>query len=255
MIRWCVHCQQFMGELPPFEQHDITHGMCAHCAQLGFEVLEDKIELARSLQEIQHGLWKAGRSGDLPLASSLIDRAAALGVRRVDVLVGLVAPLLHDIGELWARCKITIADEHRFTALCQRLVAAVAARLHPPSPTPTTVRPELILMGAGGNQHSLGLEVAALWFGEQGKTSEILAPGLRPTEVLEILERTGAGTLGLSVSLPEQLESVLELVSAIQRSKLARKARILVGGFAVKQGTIPSHPGYSLVRDLSEEAG
>jgi methanogenic corrinoid protein MtbC1 len=250
MIRWCVHCQQFMGEIPPFERHDITHGMCARCAQLGLEVLDENVELARTLQEIQRAFWKAGRSGDLAEASSLIDRATALGMRPVEVLIGLMAPLLYEVGEMWARNEVTIADEHRFTALCRSLVAVVAEKVRPPGPTR---RPDLLLMNAAGNDHSLGLEIAALWLAAHGKTSELLAPGLRPDQVIDILERTGARTLGLSISLPEQLDSVLELVSAIQSSRLAQKPRILLGGFAVKKGAIPSHPSYTLVKDLSEE--
>ncbi len=31
MLKWCTYCQEFQGEVPPFDTLASTHGICQNC--------------------------------------------------------------------------------------------------------------------------------------------------------------------------------------------------------------------------------
>ena len=119
MLKWCSYCQRFLGETPDFHNLNVTHGICTACAPGADKFTEADFQLAESLRDIQHQLREAGRRSDLHAAERIIENAAAANVRAVDVLIGIIAPALYQVGEDWRRGIIGVAEEHRFTAFCE----------------------------------------------------------------------------------------------------------------------------------------
>jgi len=66
-------------------------------------------------------------SGEARLAEARLERFAA-GVPFIDICEQVVAPALRRIGDEWAEDDVSIAVEHRASAICERLVAPLAAR-------------------------------------------------------------------------------------------------------------------------------
>jgi MFS family permease len=61
------------------------------------------------LKGIQRKSWNAGHRNDLNVAASIIaNDAAKAGVRSLDVLIGIIAPLLYRIGEDWKRGTLSV---------------------------------------------------------------------------------------------------------------------------------------------------
>jgi hypothetical protein len=119
MLKWCSDCQQFMGEVPDFQDLNITHGLCNKCEIPRLKSAKLDLTHALVLKGIQRKLWNAGHRHDLEAAANIIaNDAAKAGVRPVDVLIGIIAPLLYRIGEDWTRGTLSIEGEHRFTAFC-----------------------------------------------------------------------------------------------------------------------------------------
>ena len=101
---WCSYCQKFQGETPPFGDLSITHVLCLECESAHSDVFAaDVIRHGVFLREIFRSLFKAGRKNDFGSAERLVERAIAANCRPVDILIGIVAPMLYKIGEEWER--------------------------------------------------------------------------------------------------------------------------------------------------------
>ena len=71
---------------------------------------------ARLLASDETGAW------------AVLEAALASGHSPSDVLLQLVAPALESIGERWHAGELTVADEHRASAVAVRLIARLGAR-------------------------------------------------------------------------------------------------------------------------------
>ncbi len=169
MLSWCSYCQQFQGERPPFEDLMITHGICGACEPKALFFPERDYSYMKTLQNIQSQLREAGLHADLKAAEQIIEDNAKAKVRPVDILVGLVAPMLYEIGEDWKRGAITVAEEHRFSTFCEHLCELVDAKVKVPvsAGVMNTDRAEIMIVNAPGNRHTLGIRFVKLWLEEQ----------------------------------------------------------------------------------------
>ena len=131
MLSWCSYCQQFVGEVPPYENLVITHSICRNCESKALTLTESDIAHAVRLKAIQSQLFEAGRRGDLNAASEIIEISRQAGTRDVDIVIGVIAPMLYQIGEDWKCGAIRVAEEHRFTAFCEKTLDIVTGNRLP----------------------------------------------------------------------------------------------------------------------------
>jgi len=52
MLRWCYICKEFYGEKPPYENKQVTSGICPKCWPSELEKL-DKIRRERAAQKMK----------------------------------------------------------------------------------------------------------------------------------------------------------------------------------------------------------
>jgi MerR family transcriptional regulator, light-induced transcriptional regulator len=93
-------------------------------------------------------LHEALRRNDERSASDQVDRLAKGGVSPVELCDDLFAPVLRRIGEEWAAGAATVADEHRASAMCERLLARLPTRR-------TRVRGTAVVGTRSGEHHAL----------------------------------------------------------------------------------------------------
>jgi excisionase family DNA binding protein len=72
-------------------------------------------------------LYAAIVTGEETHARNWIGRLAA-GVTVTDLCARVIAPALRRMGDDWAAGRVTIAQEHRASAICERLIAVRAAQ-------------------------------------------------------------------------------------------------------------------------------
>jgi len=77
-------------------------------------------------------LYDALSAGDELAARAVVDRLTDGGIGPVAVITELLTPALQEIGARWASGSLSIAEEHRASAICERLLARIAplALLH-----------------------------------------------------------------------------------------------------------------------------
>lgn len=232
MIRWCSFCQRYLGEATPFDHYDITHGMCQGCAA-AFSGGHDFSRAGR-LAAFYDKLRVAGRDSKIPPASAVLDEGIALGLRPIDLLMGLVQPALYQVGEGWAAGQVTVAGEHAFTAMVSALLTLVMYKYPEALAHRQSQRPRVLLVAAEGNYHTLGVQLVELILILEGIPTFTVHPGIGAAEVVQLWRTTRAPLVGFSIAQPEQLKGVQDAVAAIAAD--AAPPRFVLGGFPIRSG-------------------
>jgi MerR family transcriptional regulator, light-induced transcriptional regulator len=181
-------------------------------------------------------LYGAIVSGDETLARHDFERLA-LGVPLIDLCERVIAPALRRVGEDWAAGELTIAAEHRASAICERLIAA---RLHQPAGRPRGIA---VVATAPGERHALPGLMAAACLREDRWLVHHLAVDLPVSEVVGLARDTGADLVVLSSATAQAAVAADRAAEEIGFS--APRLRVLVG-----------RPGDSLsqLRELARNA-
>src|SRR5262249_49261484 len=171
MLKWCAYCQHFMHEIAPYDDFSISHGLCASCETTRTDLFaRNEVQRATFLREIFHALFDAGRQEDFETAAGIIEKAIGANCRPVDILIGMISPMLYEIGEEWKRGALSVEGEHRFRAFSEQVIRLVESRIGGACavPSDSSKATTLYLMNAPGNRHSLAVRILALWLESRG---------------------------------------------------------------------------------------
>lgn len=157
--------------------------------------------------------------GDELPARQLVDRLHDGGIDPLALCERLLAPVLRGIGEGWERGEVSVAEEHRASAICERIVARIAT--HPRG------RPRGVCVVATppGEEHGLPAAMAATVLRADRWQVHHLGTEVPDDALVALAEREGADLVVLSVTTPDA-EAVAEVVAGRVR---AAGARALVG--------------------------
>jgi methanogenic corrinoid protein MtbC1 len=136
-------------------------------------------------------------AGDIEFALTIV-RAAGDAIAAVAVLDDVLAPAMHDIGALWERNEITVADEHLATAMGQRLLTAIAPAL---IVAPASSRETILLATPASERHTMGLLMANDVLYGAGYDTVLLGAGVPDVALGAALERHRPSVVGLSATM------------------------------------------------------
>jgi MerR family transcriptional regulator, light-induced transcriptional regulator len=168
--------------------------------------------------------------GDEMAARALVDRLRHVGIGPLDIIEGMFVPALHRIGEDWAADRISVATEHRATAMCERLVARVA--VHPRG------RPRGVVVVATppGEAHALPAAMAAVALRADRWQVHHLGPQVPTPDLVHMAAGVRAALVVLSVTFPQskaEAEAAAETLAGSGR-------RVLVGQPGMSLGALVS---------------
>ena len=168
-------------------------------------------------------------NGDEEEAWAILDHAAEESSTLADIHCDLIGPVMQHIGESWESGRLSIADEHRATAILSRLVPQLGARFTRPGRRTGTV----IVGGLQADQHALPTTLFADLLRTQG-VNVIDLGGTPPTEAfLDALESvSGQAVVCITVMTSGHDDALLALLDAVRTA--APAAAIAVGGAAIQ---------------------
>jgi methanogenic corrinoid protein MtbC1 len=253
MIRWCSYCQTYLEEVEPLEDFSVTHSICASCEGKGYFDDREQIAAMREVSGFYRRLDLAATAGDLGSASALVDEGLALGLRIPDLAWGVLQPLLYRIGRKWEAGQLSVANEHLFTGLAAAAVELLITKVPGAGALRQHRTPDVLLVMAEGNYHTLGLRFVELAACLQGLKSQVVMPGLPAREIVALAKSLCPLAVGLSVALASQLPVVLEVAARLAEVPAERRPRLVVGGQALRAGLeLPAAAaGVELLRDFS----
>jgi methanogenic corrinoid protein MtbC1 len=158
----------------------------------------------------------------------------------------VIAPAMHQVGELWEKGVLTVADEHLATALTHRVLAALRPppRLVEADPAGDSAgRRRVMLAAVEGEQHALGLRMAADALEDLGFHTIYLGADVPTDCLLQAISSLAPDLLGLGVTMRELAPQLQEVAGAVRKAHPG--LGLLVGG----QAASPLDGG-ALIQDL-----
>lgn len=158
----------------------------------------------------------------------------------------VIAPAMHEIGLLWQRGAITVADEHLATALTNRVLAALR---RPPGGSLAADgagarRGRVLLAAVEGEGHALGLRMAADVLEDAGYESLYLGADVPTDALLRAADTFSPDVVALAATLPSLAPRLQAVAGEVRR--VYPRLGLLVGG----QAASPRIGEGTLVEDL-----
>jgi methanogenic corrinoid protein MtbC1 len=138
----------------------------------------------------------------------------------------VIGPVAARVGDLWHAGAISVADEHRATAV-NREARRRARRLFEPEP-PNGRR--VVLACAPEEQHALGLAMAGDVLELAGYETEVLGARTPARDLASFAEQVAADAVAVSCSSPITITGLIEAVTLVH----ALGVPVVVGGRAVR---------------------
>lgn len=167
-------------------------------------------------------------AGDEVGSWGVVEAALGSGATPAEVLGELIGPALTSIGARWAAGELSIADEHRGSAVAHRLIA----RLGPRFARPGRRRGRVVLGSAPGDQHSLPTAILSDLLRGAGLEVVDLGADCPAGSFVDAADVVGRPcVIGVCVTAPEVLPVVPELLDELRRD--LEDCEVIAGGGAI----------------------
>lgn len=153
-------------------------------------------------------LYAAIVAGDETAARQRIERLAS-GVAVIDLCQRVIGPAMRHIGDDWAAGQVSIAQEHRASAICERLVALYSRQ---PGGRP---RGTVIVTTPPGERHGLPALMAAAVLREDHWLVHHLSADLPFAEATRLAREVHADLMVLSSATPDAGRRAMEATTEI----------------------------------------
>ncbi|MBP2296929.1 cobalamin B12-binding domain-containing protein [Azospirillum rugosum] len=185
-----------------------------------------------ALDGLARRYFLSAMEGRTDQAIALVKRTFAQGLGLQEVCESIITPVQHEIGRLWELNRITVAEEHRCSAITQLAVAQLYPRI-------VTLRKQhrngrsLVAASVGGDQHDLGLRLVCDRFGAAGWMTTYLGASVPMAGIVSMAAEARPDLLLLSVSMGMHLRSARTILRAIRAHPDTRDLPVLIGGQAL----------------------
>jgi methanogenic corrinoid protein MtbC1 len=150
----------------------------------------------------------------------------------------VIAEAQMEIGKLWARNVISVADEHFATQVALDTIAIVANQFRSRRAPPSRERTgnTLLLSCVEGEYHYVGLKMFAEILANYGWNVQFLGPSVPLAEVLKSVRARGkpVDLVCLSITMSFNMSILTDTIKQLRREPLLSGAKIVVGGSLFK---------------------
>ena len=170
------------------------------------------------------------RAADVRGATGIARDALTAGLSLAELHARVITPAMYWIGELWAQGVLTVADEHAATAISHDVMASVKDPTHGGGRSPG----ETVLLAApGGEQHGLGLRMAADTLDAAGFRVIYLGVDVPLDSLIQTVAAYQPALTGVSLTTPRPPGDLRALTAAITAA--GPDAPLLIGGQGVPE--------------------
>lgn len=193
--------------------------------ELARRVPSDQVETSADVRADQAALMALVRNHDVPnFRRELGQRLMRLGLERF--VTELAGPLIHEVGETWARGDLEIYEEHLFTESMEVVLRNAISTIPPPK-----AAPKILLTTFPGESHGMGLLMVEALMAIEGCPCVSLGVQTPVWDIVLAAKAQRADVVALSFSsastAPLIFDGLLEL-----REKLPLETEVWVGGRA-----------------------
>ncbi|WP_020620967.1 cobalamin-dependent protein [Paenibacillus daejeonensis] len=196
--------QQIVGPLEPEESHLSRSG------------------LRQEAENYTNLLLGGDRTGASQLIMDLVKRQVPI----MDIYLHIFQQGQYEIGRLWQTNKISVAQEHYFTAATQ----SIMSQLYPYIFSNTPTGPRMVAACVGEELHEIGLRMLSDMFEMHGWDTYYTGANVPAKAIIDTLVERQADVLALSVTMTYHVTLAKELIATIREHEACKGVKILVGG-------------------------
>lgn len=165
----------------------------------------------------------------------------------------IIQPAMYEIGVLWERNEISVAQEHLASAIVTRTLSAldISDRLQGSKDR------RVVVSASPGEFHEIGAWMVSDYFDSRGWQVRYLGANTPLEDLIDLLVDFRPSILALSVTMSFNLVAAKEIIEAVRAEELCSGVRILVGGrvFNENEALWKSIGADGFASDLSEIGG
>ncbi len=200
-----------------------------HCTMINLSAIvpaeqEAYPELADDRRNFGTYLLTAEFRAGIQLAESILAKENG----QEALYLGLIQPVMYEIGRLWEQDKISTAEEHLATSLVGRILSGLYARL----PLPPARRGKAVVTCAPNEYHELGGRMLADMLEAAGWDVLFLGANTPAEELLKLLRKNKPRFLAISLTMPFNIDKVAAIIASLRSTPDLGHIRVLVGGSA-----------------------
>ncbi len=182
----------------------------------------------RAVVDLSGPLLVALLAGDEEAVRQAFVEARERGADMAVIARDVVGPALCEVGELWRRGEVSIAEEHLATALVARALAHLAVAI----PFPGAGAPRILFTCLEGEFHDLGIRILSDVAREAGWEPENLGANVPRQAMVAFVAVRRPEALGISICLAAHVPEATRTIEEVRAA--APATRILVGGHAIE---------------------
>lgn len=153
-------------------------------------------------------------------------KRALLAYEPLPYVRDILTPALYRVGQLWHEKKLSVAQEHMFSACVKRIILSMVNNIH----LLTHNRPAILFATPQGEVHEFGILMTCLLAASQQFNCYYLGSDLPAAEIVEASRHLHPDVIALSVinSPPEQ--EIVEQLHWLGETGELRETQIWIGG-------------------------
>jgi len=190
-----------------------------------------------SFDELKNNLLNGLLKSEEKEATQQIKESFYRGIPFTDLIEKIILPVMCEVGNLWEKEKINIAQEHYCTNVIENLIAQLNEDLLTINKKPYKV----LLILPGYEEHILTLKIAANYFRRSGWHVYFIGKSVPIKDLEKIMLKEKIDVVVISITMDANLNSGEHLIHSIKRFNLKKKPHIVVGGNAVQSKEIANN--------------
>ena len=196
--------------------------------------------------EFERAFTAALLAGDQIAAETTIREAMEAKLTSAEIDEGIIAPALWQIGDLWERGEITVADEHLATEISMRVLALQreAERV-----AEGRRARRVMLATPEGERHVVALRMAGNLLSGAGYWTVMLGPDVPAEALAASVLRHHPDVVCLSVTMPAVSVQMMDSIFLVQAA--CPTAQFVVGGQGMTS-VVRSQAGVGICERVSE---
>lgn len=167
-------------------------------------------------------------NGDRKQANILLDDYAKSHTHRA-AMRDVLEPVLEEIGDKWAKEKITLAQGYVAGKVAEDLLLKIDAAERNATAVQAAKGP-VILGNIEDDYHALGRRLVSVFLQSAGWRVIDLGNDVTATEFVDRAVEAGARVIGISAMMYTTAENIKRVRAELERRNLSRKIKLAVGG-------------------------
>jgi len=160
-------------------------------------------------------------------AAKLLIDALQNGVDIKDIYIHVFQRSQREIGRLWQINKLSVVEEHFFTAATQLIMS----QLYPYLFATKKAKGKIIAACVGRELHELGIRMVADFLEIDGWNTIFIGANTPFKSLFETVNKEKPDLIALSTTIMPHLKSIREIIEAIRNDIVLRSTKIIVGGY------------------------